>query len=106
MRIVHQVGSWLLHSMIYHSFEISLEVLFHCRHIMLVIEISIFGVYDTDWIIHYKDLNGIPTIIPEKQVIRILIRVRVQDDFFSILPNVVFLLRILNQEKNCLNIEL
>ncbi|CAF4537545.1 unnamed protein product, partial [Rotaria magnacalcarata] len=44
------------------------------KRILFVTEISIFGTYNIDWKIAYLDLQGMPVIMPEKQVIQILVK--------------------------------
>jgi hypothetical protein len=76
VQIVHQVGSWQLQSLILLFFEIFIEFFFIFRHILFITEISFLGEYSIDWKMNYVDLQKLPIIIPDKQSIQILVKVK------------------------------
>jgi len=83
VRIVHQIGLWLLQSIIPLFFKIFIEFFFIFRRILFITGISFFDDYHVDWIMNYVELQQIPDIIPDKQVIRILLKVRKQDNIIK-----------------------
>jgi len=85
VQIVHQVGSWQLQSLILVFFEIFVEFFFIFRRILFITEISFLGLYETDWIMNYMDLQKLPIIIPDKQSIQLLVKVRKDKNKFKII---------------------
>ncbi len=114
VQIVHQVGSWQLQSLILVFFEIFVEFFFIFRRILFITEISFLGLYETDWKMKYMHLQKLPVIIPDKQSIQILVKVRKDKNKFKIIFPLFFnrILKIprhqkqINSMENWLNIKI
>jgi hypothetical protein len=76
VRIIQQVGLWLLQSIIHLFLKIFGEVFFVFRRILVITKMSLLGSYRIDWMINYVELQQIPNIRPDKQAIQILAKVK------------------------------
>jgi hypothetical protein len=76
VRIIQQVGLWLLQSIIHLFLKIFGEVFFVFRRILVITKMSLLGSYRIDWMINYVELQQIPNIRAEKQAIQILAKVK------------------------------